>query len=175
MLSANTAVLICSVVGLAGLLVCTEKEQDEYAGGESKTHAAQQTTAQNPAAQPNADEEEEGKEAVPPHVAAEKPAPQQPSGKKFLYNFDSDQARQMPAKFHSATTGTGTKERWTVVRDQTAPSTPHVVAQTSTDQTDYRFPLLIADKGSFKDLELSIRFKAVSGSTGRASGMVFRL
>jgi len=56
--------------------------------------------------------------------------------------------------------------------DPTAPSKPNVVAQTSTDTTDYRFPLLIADEGSFKDLELSVRFKAVSGEVDRAGGLV---
>ena len=62
-----------------------------------------------------------------------------------------------------------------VTADPTAPSKPNVVAQTSTDQTDYRFPLLIADGGSFQDLDVSVKFKAVSGSIDRAGGLVFRL
>src|SRR5438876_9446820 len=36
-------------------------------------------------------------------------------------------------------------------------------------------PLLIADEGSFQDLDLSVKFKAVSGSIDRAGGLVFRL
>src|SRR5215471_14706803 len=56
-----------------------------------------------------------------------------------------------------------------------APSKPNVVAQTSTDKTDYRFPLLIADDGSFQDLDLRVKFKAVSGEVDRAGGLVFRL
>src|SRR5205823_2312145 len=59
--------------------------------------------------------------------------------------------------------------------DDTAPSKPNVVAQTSTDTTDYRFPLLIADGGSFRDLDLSVKFKAVSGKVDEAGGLVFRL
>jgi hypothetical protein len=43
------------------------------------------------------------------------------------------------------------------------------------DKTDYRFPLLISDEGSFKDLELSVKFKAVAGEVDRAAGLVFRL
>ena len=62
-----------------------------------------------------------------------------------------------------------------VMADPTAPSKPNVVAQTSADSTDYRFPLLIADDGSFRDLELSVKFKAVSGNVDRAGGLVFRL
>src|SRR5256712_13305489 len=76
----------------------------------------------------------------------ETPAPQQPAGASFTYNFDSDAVGAMPAKFHSARTGKGAEGKWTVVADPTAPSKPNVVAQTSADTTDYRFPLLIADE-----------------------------
>lgn len=105
----------------------------------------------------------------------ESPAPPQAAGASFTYNFDSDTVGAMPAKFHRARTGQGAESKWEVVVDSTAPSKPNVVAQTSTDKTDYRFPLLIADEGSFKDLELSVRFKAVSGKVDRAAGLVFRL
>ena len=106
---------------------------------------------------------------------AESPAPPQSPGASFTYNFDSDSVGAAPAKFHGARTGQGTEGKWAVMADATAPSKPNVVAQTSTDSTDYRFPLLIADEGSFKDLELSVRFKAVSGEVDRAAGLVFRL
>jgi hypothetical protein len=102
-------------------------------------------------------------------------APPQSAGQSLSYNFDSGNAGTMPAKFHGARTGQGTEGKWLVVADATAPSKPNVVAQTSPDTTDYRFPLLIADEGSFKDLELSVRFKAVSGEVDRAGGLVFRL
>ena len=102
-------------------------------------------------------------------------APPQVAGTAATYNFDGDSAGAAPAKFHSARTGQGTEGKWAVMADATAPSKPNVVAQTSTDKTDYRFPLLIADEGSFKDLELSVRFKAVSGEVDRAAGLVFRL
>src|SRR5260370_6162557 len=112
-------------------------------------------------------------DAVP--AAPEAPASQQAAGRQFVYNFDTDTTGQMPTKFHSAKTGGGAQEKWTVIADPTAPSKANVVAQTSNDKTDYRFPLLIADDGSFKDLDLSVKFKAVSGSVDRAGGLVFRL
>ena len=105
----------------------------------------------------------------------ESPAPPPAAGASFTYNFDRDTVGAMPAKFHSARTGQGAESKWEVMGDPTAPSKPNVVSQTSTDKTDYRFPLLIADEGSFKDLELSVRFKAVSGKVDRAGGLVFRL
>jgi hypothetical protein len=177
-LSKFTIGLLATVfLGLAGLVACNDKDQDERQSSASKAGAGQQTTAQKPAEKPDAEEGEEGEEGpvTPAAVAAEKPAPQQTSGKQFAYNFDGDTPGQLPAKFHGAKTGGGTQEKWTVTADPTAPSKPNVVAQTSTDQTDYRFPLLISNEGSFQDVDLSVNFKAVSGSVDRAGGLVFRL
>jgi hypothetical protein len=171
------ALWVALVFGLAAFVACNDKDTDEQQTGVSKVAAGQQTAAQKPVDNPKADEGEEGEEgpATPAAVAAEKPAPQQTSGKQFAYNFDGDTPGQLPERFHGAKTGGGTQEKWVVTTDPTAPSKPNVVAQTSTDQTDYRFPLLIADEGSFQDLDLSVKFKAVSGSVDRAGGLVFRL
>ncbi len=111
----------------------------------------------------------------PPNVPPETPAVLQPAGKTFTYNFDADTVGQLPATFHAALTGQGAKPEWAVKTDATAPSQPNVLAQLSKDKTDYRFPLAILDEGSFKDLELSVKFKAVSGEIDRAAGLVFRL
>ncbi len=105
----------------------------------------------------------------------ENAAPLQPAGAMFTYTFDSDSVGLLPKKFHSARTGDGPSSRWVVMADSTAPSKPNVVAQTSVDATDYRFPLLIADEGSFRDLEATVRFKAVSGDMDQAGGLAFRL
>jgi hypothetical protein len=177
MRTVKIAILAAVFVGLAGLVACNDKDTDEPQTTISKALAGQQTTAQKPAEKPDADEEEEGEEgpATPAAMAAEMPAPQQTSGQQFLYNFDGDASGQLPAKFHAARTGSGGESKWAVLGDPAAPSKPNVVAQTSTDQTDYRFPLLIADEGSFQNLELSVRFKAISGSVDRAGGLVFRL
>lgn len=110
-------------------------------------------------------------DAAPP----ENPASLQAAGQTITFNFDSDNPGGMPAGFHGARTGQGSEGKWVVTADSTAPSKPNVVAQTSRDRTDYRFPLLIADRGSFKDLDLSVKFKAVEGDVDRAGGLVFRL
>ncbi len=112
-----------------------------------------------------------GVTAAPPEMLA----PAQTPGTTITYNFDQDTPGGIPAKFRSARTGQGTEGKWAVMADPTAPSKPNVVAQTSTDKTDYRFPLLISDDGTFKDLELSMKFKAVAGEVDRAAGLVFRL
>ncbi len=144
------ALLAAVVFVLASILVCTKT------------------------AKKDADEDGEG---APNSVTAatENPAPQPVSGKQLIYNFDSDPVGQLPAKFHSARTGQGSESTWVVMADPTAPSKPNVVAQTSTDKTDYRFPLLIADEGSFRDLDLSVKFRAIAGSVDQAGGLIFRL
>ena len=122
------------------------------------------------------EEGDSGEAGTDSYVApTEAPAPLLAPGQSITHNFDNDSPGGVPAKFHSARTGQGTEGRWVVLADPTAPSKPNVIAQTSADSTDYRFPLLIADDGRFRDLELSVKFKAVSGSVDRAGGLVFRL
>lgn len=110
-----------------------------------------------------------------PGVPAETPAPSQEKGKTLIYNFDKDAAGSLPANFHDALTGKGSQGKWEVKADPTAPSAPNVLAQTSTDKTKNRFPLAIADEGSFGDLDLSVKFKPVSGKVDQAAGLVWRL
>jgi len=170
------ALFVGVLIGLASLISCTDADKDEKKAGASTVVAASQSQPQQKSQGKDADEDEDEEGA--PNAAvpqAEKPAPLQASGQQLIYNFDSDPIGQMPAGFHSARTGQGSESKWQVTTDPTAPSKPNVVAQTSTDTTDYRFPLLIADGGSFKDLEISVKFKAISGRVDQAAGLVFRL
>jgi hypothetical protein len=166
--------------GLASLISCARRDEDEKKADTSTVAAASQSPTQQPT-QPKPKgkdaDEDEGEEGAPNAAApqAEKPAPLQASGQQLIYNFDGDPLGQLPASFHSARTGQGSESKWAVMADPTAPSKPNVVAQTSTDRTDYRFPLLIADGGAFRDLEVSVKFKAVSGRVDQAGGLVFRL
>ena len=96
------------------------------------------------------------------------------AAKPLVYNFDSDSASKPPAHFSFARTGQGSEGTWVVKQDPTAPSKPNVLAQTSTDATDYRFPLAIAEEGSYKDVDVSVKFKAVAGQVDQAGGIVFR-
>lgn len=109
------------------------------------------------------------------NTPAESPALVQEPGKTLLYNFDNDAAGKLPAKFHAALTGQGSPGTWVVMADSSAPSSPNVLAQTSADKTSYRFPLAIADEGTFRDLDLSVKFKPISGRVDQAAGLVWRL
>ena len=116
-------------------------------------------------------------EGTPPAAAAVVPevaAPLQAAGKQLAYHFDDDPPGHMPARFHSALTGRGKAGNWVVQSASSAPSKPNVLAQTSDDGTDYRFPVAVSDEGSFQDLQLSVKFKATAGKVDRAGGLVFR-
>jgi hypothetical protein len=94
---------------------------------------------------------------------------------KRVWSFDQDPVARMPSGFTSALTGQGKIGQWAVMKDDSAPSTPNVLAQTSADPMDYRFPLAIADDTSYKDLALSVKFKTISGKVDQGAGLVFRL
>ncbi|MFL5267081.1 MAG: hypothetical protein ACJ8AH_10885 [Stellaceae bacterium] len=49
------------------------------------------------------------------------------------------------------------------------------IAQTSTDTTDYRFPLAVYKPVSAKDVDVSIRFKPIGGKVDQAGGIAVRL
>lgn len=81
---------------------------------------------------------------------------------------------QPPAGFTTAKTGQGGASTWIVQEDGSVEG-GRVLAQTSTDQTDYRFPLAIYDKLAAANVDVSVRFKAVAGRVDRAEGIVVRL
>ncbi len=49
------------------------------------------------------------------------------------------------------------------------------IAQVSADSADYRFPLAVYQPLQARDVEASVRFKAVSGKTDQAGGLTVRL
>jgi len=79
-----------------------------------------------------------------------------------------------PAGFTFARTGRGREGEWTVVEDPTA-ATGRAIEQSSTDRTDYRFPLAIHDSLSAANVNVELRFKAVGGKIDQAGGIAVRL
>jgi hypothetical protein len=71
-------------------------------------------------------------------------------------------------------TGQGGPAAWALVADATAAG-GRAIAQTSTDKTDYRFPLAIYEPYSGRNLEVSARFKPVAGTVDQAGGLAVRL
>jgi hypothetical protein len=79
-----------------------------------------------------------------------------------------------PADFEFARTGQGRPAQWAVTADPTA-SGGRVIEQTSTDTTDYRFPLAIYRKLSAGNLDAVVYFKPVAGKVDQAGGIAVRL
>ena len=94
--------------------------------------------------------------------------------KTKTWSFDKDKVQEPPVGWLSEKTGQGSKGDWKVVADPTAPSRPNVLAQLSADATVYRFPLAIVEKTAYKDLVISVRFKAISGARDQGAGLVWR-
>jgi len=79
-----------------------------------------------------------------------------------------------PTGFTFARTGRGGEGKWNVVEDPTA-LIGRAIEQSSTDRTDYRFPLAIQDSLSAANLNVELRFKAVGGEIDQAGGIAVRL
>lgn len=96
------------------------------------------------------------------------------SGGRRTWDFQGDTVSSPPAGFSFGRTGRGREGKWVVLTDASAPAGDHVLAQTDTDDTDYRFPVAVADAPEVKDLRLEVRCKPVTGKVDEACGVVFR-
>jgi hypothetical protein len=107
-------------------------------------------------------------------------------GAELQFDFGSVAPGSPLPKFHSGLLGGGGPVKWEILPVE-APSafTPltdraqnvarrSVLAQTSQDPTDERFPMFIYDGDKFRDFKLTTRFKIVSGVAEQMAGVVFR-
>jgi hypothetical protein len=90
-------------------------------------------------------------------------------------DFEEAQVGSVPPGFSPGLTGKGAPPAWKVVDDPTAPAGPQVVAETSGDRINDRFPLLVLDGFDARDVRVSVAFKPVSGRIDQAAGIVVRL
>ena len=92
----------------------------------------------------------------------------------MTFNFDRDEAGMPPRGFSTALTGGGRPGTWVLMKDEASPDRGLVLAQTDADATGYRFPLCVHDGMAARDVDLSVKFKPVSGEKDQASGLVWR-
>jgi len=107
-------------------------------------------------------------------------------GAELKIDFSDFGTGQIPTNFHNVLAGGGRPGEWRIVLAEVAPllaplsaqapvvTRRGVVAQTSTDPTDERFPMLIYDGETFDDFKLTTRFKIVGGTVEQMAGIVFR-
>ena len=90
------------------------------------------------------------------------------------YGFDGQKTGEPPKGLTCALTGKGRPGAWKILADGAAPSAPNVLAQTDADGTNYRFPVCVVHGVTAVDLDLSVRFRPVSGAVDQAAGLVWR-
>jgi hypothetical protein len=91
------------------------------------------------------------------------------AGAAETVNFERDAIGASPKGWTLTMTGKGTP-KWTVERDETAPSKGHVLKQSG----KATYPLALKQGTNVKDGFVEIKFKAVAGSEDRAGGVVWR-
>ena len=90
------------------------------------------------------------------------------------WSFDADKLDATPSGFSFGRTGKGAQGKWIVIADGGAASGKQVLAQRDADDTDYRFPVALADAPVLADVRASVKCKPVSGKVDQACGLVFR-
>ena len=88
--------------------------------------------------------------------------------------FEDATVGSLPSGFQSALTGDGGPAAWSIQEDASSPAGPKVLVQTSRDETSKRYPLCVYEPFSARDVDLSVRFKPISGKVDQAAGLVFR-
>ena len=96
------------------------------------------------------------------------------SAQTTTIDFNNEKLGEVPSGFSTALTGRGKRGKWVVTKDPASPNQGNVLAQTDADRTDYRFPVCVYDGLSAKDVDVTVKFKPVSGKGDQGAGIVWR-
>jgi hypothetical protein len=86
---------------------------------------------------------------------------------KMSWNFDANKVGEIAKGF------TNDVGKWEVVADDTAPSKPNVLAQVAKSPGSV-FNLALVSNTSFKDVDVTVKMKAIAGGTDQGGGIVWR-
>ncbi len=88
-------------------------------------------------------------------------------------NFDDAKPGPLPAHWDGKWTGTQTGDgtaKWSIEKDDTAPSKPHVLKQSG----EAEYPVAFKNDTALKDGFVEVKFKPVAGKEDQAGGVVWR-
>src|SRR5438445_5483278 len=85
-------------------------------------------------------------------------------------NFDNFKTGDPPPGWTATKTGSG-QAKWTIERDDTAPSKPNVLKQSG----EATYPVCIKDDTNLKDGFVEVKFKPISGKEDQAGGVIWRV
>ncbi len=96
-------------------------------------------------------------------------------GAQRLWSFERGKVGSVPKGWKVAETrAQGTPAHWQVVQDNTAPKGSHVVAITQNENRGSTYNLLMAQRTSYKDLEITVKVRAIAGKEDQGGGPIWR-
>ncbi len=90
------------------------------------------------------------------------------------FDFEDIPLGNLPNTWHTAVTGKGNSGKWEIVTDKNESGSNKVLAQTSMENFGYHFDVAVAKETNFKNLTLSLKFKAIKGEEDQGGGPVWR-
>jgi hypothetical protein len=94
--------------------------------------------------------------------------------KARTFKFNNDDVGKVPAGWKAEQTGKGEGSVWKVVMDDTAPSKSGVALAQMAKSPGGVFNICVAEDTNYKDVDLSVSFKAVAGEADQGGGFVWR-
>jgi hypothetical protein len=94
--------------------------------------------------------------------------------KGLTIDFDYFPTGPAPDDFLQVLLGLGKPVTWEIRSEPSARSGQKVLAQTSSEEVSFRFPLLVYNKVRPRNVEIEVFFKPVSGKVDQAAGLVAR-
>jgi hypothetical protein len=94
--------------------------------------------------------------------------------KARTFPFGKEDAGKVPSGWKSDKTGKGEGSVWKVVLDKTAPSGPGFVLAQTAESPGPMFNLCVAGDTNYKDVDVTVSFKAVRGRKDQGGGIVWR-
>jgi len=96
------------------------------------------------------------------------------AGQGTTHTFDDQPAGTLPAGWKSAKTGEGEGSIWKIVSYDEAGRQGRALAQMSSEGPSGLFNLCVLDGAKYRDVDLSVRVKAISGKNDRGGGLIWR-
>src|SRR5437868_14082232 len=90
------------------------------------------------------------------------------------FTFNKGDLGKVPAGWKADKTGKGEGSVWKVVEDKTAPSKSGFALAQTAESPGALFNLCVVNDTTFKDVEVSVAFKATSGEKDQGGGVVWR-
>src|SRR5881296_161471 len=85
-------------------------------------------------------------------------------------NFDNAPGGQSPAGWTATKTGSG-NAKWTIEKDDTAPSRPNVLKQSGVAT----YPVCFKNDTNIKDGFVEVKFKPIAGKEDQGGGVIWRV